>query len=70
MKDEYDTCTVRLENLPTEIKGFCYHDDDGNDYIILNARLPREMNTDSYYHELTHIQRGDMYNMNYHEYGG
>lgn len=68
MKDEYDTCIVRLQNMPTSIKGFCYHDDDGNEYIVLNSRLTHEMNQASYQHELRHIARGDMYNMNYHEY--
>lgn len=68
MKDEYDIYTVRLENLPTRIKGFCYHDDDGHEFIILNSRLPHEMNLESYQHELLHIERGDMYDMNYHEY--
>lgn len=69
MKDEYDSCIVRVENLPTRIRGFCYHDDDGTAYIVLNARLPHEMNRKSYQHELSHIQRGEMYDENYHEYG-
>ena len=68
MEDEYGEYTVRIENLPTGYKGFCYHDDDGNCYLILNARHTRETNAGSYLHELNHIERGDMYNEKYHEY--
>lgn len=61
---------IRLQDLPVSVRGFCYHDDDGRAYIILNARLTREMNASSYLHELRHISRGDMYNPDYLEYKG
>ena len=61
---------VKLMDLPTSVRGYCYHDDDGEEYIILNARLTREANQKSFRHELEHIERGDMYDMDYHEYGG
>lgn len=61
---------VKLMDLPTSVRGYCYHDDDGEEYIILNARLTREANQKSFRHELEHIKRGDMYDMDYHEYGG
>jgi len=57
-----------LVDLPTSIRGFCYHDDDGEDYIVLNARLTREANQATYVHERNHILRGDMYNKDYLEY--
>lgn len=61
---------VRLMDLPTSVRGFCYHDDDGNEYIILNSRLSREQNRKSYLHEQNHLKNGDMYNPDYIEYGG
>ena len=65
-----DDRPVVLVDLPTSVRGFCYHDDDGEEYIVLNARLTREANQKSFRHELEHIKRGDMYDMDYHEYGG
>lgn len=38
--------------------------------MVLNARLTREQNRKSYDHELEHIERGDMYEPTYNEYGG
>ena len=68
MKDEYNEYKTRLMNLPTSVGGFCYHDDDGNCFMILNARLTRERNGESYLHELRHIDRGEMNDLNYREY--
>lgn len=69
MKDEYNEYRTRIMNLPTSVGGFCYHDDDGNCFVILNARLTRERNGESYLHELRHITRGDLDNLGYNEYG-
>ena len=68
MNDPYGECTVRLRDLPTSVGGLCYHDDDGRPFVILNARLTREKNLDSYRHELRHIERGDMDDPDYLEY--
>ena len=57
-----------LVDLPTSIRGFCYHDDDGKEYIVLNARLTREANLKTYEHEMRHIRRGDLDNPDYLEY--
>ena len=65
-----DDRPARLENMPTTIRGFCYHDDDGEPYVILNARLTREQNRKTWDHEQEHIARGDMFNPDYDEYGG
>lgn len=70
MKDEYNEYRTRVMNLPTSVGGFCYHDDDGNYYVILNARMTRERNGESYLHELRHIENGDCYNHDYKEYEG
>lgn len=57
-----------LDNLPTSVKGFCFHDNDGEAFIVLNARLTWEQNRKTYAHEKKHIARGDMYEPNYIEY--
>ena len=36
--------------------------------IIINSRLSREQQQKAYRHELLHIQRGEMFDINYHEY--
>lgn len=57
-----------LVDLPTSIRGFVFHDDDGEPVIVVNARLTHEQNRKTYKHEKTHIQRGDMFNKSYIEY--
>lgn len=65
-----DDCPVILENLPTTVRGFCYHDENGDPYVVLNARLTREANLKTYKHERKHIDNSDMYEPTYNEYGG
>ena len=59
-----------LDNMPTTVRGFCFHDDDGEEFVVVNARLTREQNSRTYDHEKKHIDRGDMYEPTYNEYGG
>lgn len=59
---------ARLENMPTTIRGLCYHDTDGEEYIILNARMTREANRRSWLHEMKHIERGELYDPAFMEY--
>ena len=61
---------ARLMDLPTSVRGLCYHDDDGEEYVILNSRLTREQNRKTWDHERDHIRRGEMFEPNYNEYGG
>lgn len=61
---------VILQDLPTSVRGFCYHDNDGEEYVVLNSRLTREQNRRTYDHERGHLDRGEMYEPNYNEYGG
>ena len=61
---------AQLMDLPTSVRGFCYHDDDGEEYVVLNSRLTYEQNLRTYDHEKRHIDRGDMYEPTYIEYGG
>jgi len=65
-----DDCRIRLEDLPTSIRGFCYHDDNGEEFVVLNSRLTRKQNMETYRHEQEHLRHGDMFNENYIEYGG
>ena len=58
-----------LVDLPTSVRGFCYHDDDGEAFVVLNARLTREQNMKTYDHEQKHIERGELYEPTYLEYG-
>lgn len=69
MTDRYGEYTVLLKDLPPSVRGFVFHTDDGDPVMILNSRLTREANRGSYDHELLHIQRGDMDNPNFIEYG-
>ena len=57
-----------LLDLPTTVRGFCYHDNDGEAFVVLNARLTREQNRLTFDHERRHIENGDMYNPDYIEY--
>ena len=65
-----DERPAQLVDLPTSVRGFCYHDDDGEEFVILNSRLTREQNMTTYDHERKHLIHGDMYEPNYNEYGG
>ena len=62
--------TVILEDLPTSVRGFVFQGDDGEPVIVVNSRLTREQNRKTYDHERDHIERGDMYEPTYNEYGG
>ena len=61
---------VILENMPTSIRGYVFKDDDGALVIVLNSRLSREQNRRTYEHERQHIERGEMDEPTYIEYGG
>lgn len=61
---------VILENMPTSIRGYVFKDDDGAPVIVLNSRLSREQNQRTYEHERQHIERGEMDEPTYIEYGG
>ena len=57
-----------LVDLPTSVRGLVYHDDEGEPVIVLNARLTREQNRETFDHERDHIDRGDMFESSYTEY--
>lgn len=49
---------VRLMDLPPRIRGFVV-ERDGEQIIVLNARLNREQNLQTFLHEKKHIDNGD-----------
>lgn len=67
MNEEY--VRVIVENLPTTVKAFVFHDFDGNPIIVLNDRLSYFEKVKAYRHEMNHINNGDMDNPLYREYG-
>ena len=64
-----DNRPAQLLDLPTTVRGFCYHDNEGEEFIVLNSRLTREANRKTYDHEQKHIERGELYEPTYLEYG-
>ena len=59
----------RLSNeLPDSVKAISYHDDDGNPFMLINAKYSAEEQRKSAKHELNHIRRGDSDNLSYIEY--
>lgn len=64
-----DETPVVMMNLPTGIRGFVCLGEDGEPLIVVNARLTREQNAVTYEHERRHIQRGEIFEPSYNEYG-
>ena len=59
---------VILKDLPVKVHGFVCLGSDYEPIIVINARLSRVQQLRTYRHEIKHIQRGEMFNVNYHEY--
>lgn len=55
-------------DLPTSVKGFVYMDSTYQYVIVINARMPFEVQRSTYIHELKHIREGDLSNLLYREY--
>lgn len=70
MKEDLSEVRTILQDLPVSIKGFVFHDDDGQPVVVLNSRLSAEKRMKAYRHELKHIENGEMYDTTYNEYGG
>lgn len=51
---------IILMDLPPKIKGFVSRVDD-EETIVLNSRLSREANQETFKHELEHIAGNDFY---------
>ena len=61
---------IVLKDLPIGVNGFCCLGSDYEPIIVINSRLSREDQLKTYRHEQEHIQSGEMFDENYHEYGG
>lgn len=61
---------IILKDLPVDVNGFVCLGSDYEPIIVINSRLSREKQLKAYEHEKDHIDRGDMYNEDYHEYEG
>lgn len=59
---------VILKDLPVKIHGFVCLGSDYEPIIVINARLSKVQQLRTYRHEIRHIQRGEIYDMEYHEY--
>ena len=51
--------TILIRDLPPKVRALTVRVEEGVYTVILNARLPFEMQQKSYLHELRHIERGD-----------
>ena len=63
-----DNIPIVLKDLPVHVRGFVCLGSDFEPIIVINARMSREQQLRTYRHEIKHLQRGEMYNVNYHEY--
>ena len=63
-----DNIPIVLKDLPVHVRGFVCLGSDFEPIIVINARMTREQQLRTYRHEIKHLQRGEMYNVNYHEY--
>lgn len=63
-----DNIPIVLKDLPVHVRGFVCLGSDFEPIIVINARMTREQQLRTYRHEIKHLQRGEIYNVNYHEY--
>ena len=61
---------VILQDLPTSVRGFVFQGEDGEPVIVVNSRLTREQNQKTFRHEKDHIDRNELNEPTYDEYGG
>lgn len=52
---------VQFRDMPSRIRGFTRANPDMSYTIVLNSRLSYEMRMQTYYHEIQHIEGGDLY---------
>lgn len=60
---------IILKDLPGRIHSFVCLGSDYEPIIVLNSRRTKEQQRASYKHEMKHIERGEMFDDNYNEYG-
>lgn len=71
---DYEYCesnhvrTIIDTTLPYSVKGFVFHDKDGDYCIVINGNHSIVQQHRTAQHELRHIRRGDLDNYDYVEY--
>lgn len=65
---ENDDIRILLKDLPTSVKGFVYLDSTYQYVIVLNSRMPKEIQQKTYCHELDHIRKGEPFDLDFREY--
>lgn len=65
-----DEVQIVLRDMPVNIHGFVCLGSDYEPVIVINSRMTREKQRETYKHELNHLRNGEMFNEDYHEYGG
>lgn len=60
---------ARMADMPTSVRGFTFHDDEGEEFVVLNSRLTWEQNRQTYDHEMEHIRLKELDDPDYKEYG-
>lgn len=65
---ESNNILFQERELPTKIKGFSYHDNEGRFIVVVNSKLGIIQNRKTAEHELQHIMSGENENKTYIEY--
>lgn len=65
---ESNNILFQERELPTKIKGFSYHDNEGRFIVVVNSKLSIIQNRKTAEHELQHIMSGENENKTYIEY--
>ena len=56
-------------DLPTTVRGFVTVGSDYEPCIVINARMTKEQQKKTWFHEMNHIEHNDLDNPLYNEYG-
>lgn len=57
-----DEVIVRLQDMPTKMKGVTLLDESGDYNVYINSRLSADSQREVLNHEMLHIRRDDFYN--------
>ena len=57
-----DEVIVRLQDMPTKMKGVTLLDESGDYNVYINSRLSADSQREVLDHEMLHIRRDDFYN--------
>ena len=64
-----DQVPVVLAKLTGKVRGFCCLGSDYEPIIVINDDLSPQQRRKTYEHEMEHIRRGEIYDINFKEYG-